>query len=49
MERPHTPTRNPPLVNHETTTRRKAKFFEAFLQARSNRVNLGFQTFADTW
>ena len=30
MEAPYTPTRNPPLANHEATTRRKAKFFEAF-------------------
>ena len=29
MDPSYTPTRNPPLANHEATTRRKAKFFEA--------------------
>ncbi|KAF6238785.1 hypothetical protein HO173_003292 [Letharia columbiana] len=30
MKVPYTPTRNPPLANHEAITRRKAKFFKAF-------------------
>ena len=29
MDPPRTPLRNPPLANHEVTTRQKAKFFEA--------------------
>ena len=46
MDPPHTPTCNPPLNNHEATTRRKAKFFEA---CDCGRVNLGVETSVDTW